>query len=79
MGVIHLASHVGMRYDKILEAMNYGFSFRAKDEKENIFMPDFIFMDSLAKEFEMTIIKYLGFDSEADKFVIEELKKFYNK
>lgn len=77
MGAIHLASHVGMRYDKILEAMNYGFSFRAKDEKGNIFVPDFIFMDSLAKEFEPTLIKYLSFDPEVDNFVIEELKRLY--
>lgn len=77
IGAIHLANHVGMTYDKILKAMSYGFYFRAKDEEGNIFKPDFAFMESLAKEFEMTLIKYLCFDPEDDNYVIGELKRLY--
>ncbi|MGA2408403.1 MAG: hypothetical protein ABSF81_16875 [Bacteroidales bacterium] len=77
MGAVHLANQVGMAYDMILRAMSYGFGFKAKDEDGNIFKPDFDFIESLSKEFEMTLIKYLGFDLGANNFVIGELKRLY--
>jgi len=77
MGAIHLANQVGMTYDMILKAMLYGLYFKARDEDGNIFKPDFVLLESLAKEFEMTLIKNLGFDTEADNFVIGELKRLY--
>jgi hypothetical protein len=40
-------------------------------------LTDLPFLESLAKDFEMTLIKDLGFDPEADSFVIGELKRLY--
>ncbi len=77
MGAIHLANQVGMTYDKILKAMSYGLFFRARDEEGNIYKPDFAFLDSLTKEFEMTLIRNLGFETESDNLAIIELKKLY--
>ena len=77
MGAVHLANQVGMVYDVILRAMSYGFGFKAKDEDGNIFKPDRNFHESLGKDFEMTLIEFLGFDCETDNFVIGELKRFY--
>lgn len=77
MSAIHLATQVGMTYDKLLIAMSYGLYFKAKDENGNIFLTDLPFLESLAKDFEMTLIKDLGFDPEADSFVIGELKRLY--
>jgi mannitol-1-phosphate 5-dehydrogenase len=77
MGAVHLAAQIGMPYDKILKAMLYGFYFKAKDEEGNIFMSDLVFMESLAKDFKMTLIKNLRFDPEADNLIIEELRRLY--
>jgi mannitol-1-phosphate 5-dehydrogenase len=79
MGSIHLAIKYGMPYNLILEAMSFGFCFRAKDEEGNLFPPDVTFLKSLSNDFESTLINNLGFDPEADKNVIEDLKRFYEK
>jgi len=77
MGAIHLANQVGMTYNMILKAMLCGFFFKARDEVGNIFQPDLFFLESLTKKFETTLIKDLGFDREADNYVITELKRMY--
>ncbi len=77
MGAINLAKQVVMPYDMILSAMSYGFCFKAGDEEGKIFTPDLNFHESLDKDFELTLIKYLGFDLKADTLVIGELKKLY--
>jgi len=77
MGSIHLAIKYSMPYNLIVEAMSFGFSFMAKDEEGNLFPPDVTFMESLSNDFESTLINDLGFDHEADKNVIEDLKKYY--
>ena len=77
MGAIHLAVNAGMAYDKILEAMVYGFFFMAKDEEGNLFKPDVLFSEMISQDFEMCLIEVLGFHPIKDKTVIEELKKMY--
>ena len=79
MGSIHLAIKYGIPYNLIVEAMSFGFFFRAKDEEGNLFPPDVTFLKSLSNDFESTLINDLGFDPKADKNVIEELKRFYKK
>ena len=77
MGVVHLAIHFGMQYDKILKAMSYGFCFRAKSEDGNLFPSDFTFLEALSKNFESTVISDLALDPKADLFIIKELAKLY--
>lgn len=77
MGAIHLAVNAGMAYDKILEAMAYGFFFMVKDEEGNLFKPDVLFSEMISHDFEMCLIEVLGFHPINDKTVIEELKKMY--
>ncbi len=78
MGAIHLAMQYRRPYDLILKAMSYGLCFKAKDEAGNSSPSDIAFMDSLLTDFESTLIKYLALDPDSDKFIIEELRKFYN-
>lgn len=75
MGAIRLATQLNMPYNMILKAMSYGFNFRAKDEKEEMFFQDFTFLKSLANDFELTLIRDLGFNPNIDKYIITELKK----
>jgi mannitol-1-phosphate 5-dehydrogenase len=78
VGIMHLGTRLGMAYNLILKAMSYGLFFRAKDEEGNMFKPDLFFLESMDKEFELTLIKDLGFDSKADNYVISELKRMYS-
>jgi mannitol-1-phosphate 5-dehydrogenase len=79
IGSIHLAIKFGIPYNLIVEAMSFGFFFRAKNEEGNLFPPDAVFLNSLSTDFESTLINDLDFDPEADKNVIEELKSYYKK
>jgi mannitol-1-phosphate 5-dehydrogenase len=75
MGSIHLAMKFQMQYDLILEAMLFGFHFRGKDEAGNIFPSDLVFLDSLEKDFELTLTELLDYDPVLDLLVMEKLKK----
>ena len=77
MGSIHLAMQFNMPYDKILDAMTYGLSFKAKDEKGNFSTSDITFLDDLSREFEQTLIKDLSLDSINDSIIINTLKKSF--
>ncbi len=77
MGAIHLAMQYQKPYDKILEAMSFGLRFNAKDEVGNSFPSDVKFLDSIEKDFELTLMELLGFDTILDLSVIEKLKKLY--
>lgn len=77
MGAIHLAIKNKMPYSLILRAMSFGLFFRAKDETGKSLKKDLDFLDELGREFENTLIHKLGFDSKADKILIQELKKNY--
>ena len=57
--------------------MSFGLCFRAKDEAGNSFPSDVMFLDSIEKDFELTLIELLGFDPVLDLPVIEKLKKLY--
>jgi mannitol-1-phosphate 5-dehydrogenase len=74
MGAIHLAVKYNKPYDLILQAMAYGLTFSAKDEKGILFPSDKSFLESISKEFELTMINNLGFNQVVDGAVIEELK-----
>ena len=78
MGSIHLAIKFGMPYDLIVEAMSFGFFFRAKNEEGKMFPPDVAFLEKLSKEFESTLINDLLFDPVVDSNIIEQLKNLYN-
>ena len=77
MGLIHLAIHIRMPYDRILKAMSFGLCFKAKDEEGNLLPSDIAFLEALPKEFESTLIKYLILDPKADHFLIKELKELF--
>lgn len=77
MGIIHLAQKIGMPYDKILNALSYGFCFNAKDEFGNSFPSDKVFMESLSNDFESTLVNLLGFDPAKDPTLIKKLKELY--
>lgn len=79
MGSIHLALQKKLPYNLILNAMSFGFCFRAKDEEGNYFPADKTFLESLSKEFEVTLINVLFFDPVADNIIIKELKLKYQK
>jgi len=78
MGAIHLAMQYMKPYDLILQAMSYGLSFRAKDETGNCFTSDINFLNSLAKDFELTLTGLLGLDPVKDLPVIRKLKDLYD-
>jgi mannitol-1-phosphate 5-dehydrogenase len=77
MGAIHLAVKYNKPYDLILQAMAYGLTFSAKDEQGILFPSDLSFLESISKEFELTMINNLEFNQSVDYPVIEELKKQY--
>jgi mannitol-1-phosphate 5-dehydrogenase len=79
MGAIHLAVQYNKPYDKILKAMSYGFFFRTKDEKGNIFQSDLTFINALSEKFESTLINELNLDPINDHRIIERLKRAYKK
>jgi mannitol-1-phosphate 5-dehydrogenase len=76
MGAIHLAMQFGMPYDLILKAMSFGLFFTAADEVGNRFASDIKFLDSIVKDFELSLIELLGFDPVLDLPVIKSLKEF---
>lgn len=75
MGLIHLAGQYKMPDELILEAMSFGFFFRAEDEKGNSFPPDVLFLELLKKDFESSLTQVLGYDPVLDLPVIIKLKK----
>jgi len=77
MGSIHLAMQYGKPYNKILTAMSYGLSFRAKDETGNYFPADINFINSLARDFKSTLTDLSGFDPVSDQKIIEALEQLY--
>jgi mannitol-1-phosphate 5-dehydrogenase len=79
IGSIHLAVQYKMPYDYILEAMCYGFFFRAKDEHGNLFPLDIGFLEVASKNIELAIIKDLAIDPVADSIIIKDLLKLYDR
>ena len=79
MGAIHLARKIGMSHDQIINAMSYGFYFRAKDEQGNHFQPDIELLESLSADFKSTLINNLGFNALEDLPTIKHLKQHFNE
>jgi mannitol-1-phosphate 5-dehydrogenase len=79
MGSIHLAMQYRMPYDLIVEAMSFGLIFTAKDELGNRFPSDIEFLNSVKKDFEVTVKESLGFDPVLDLPVIKKLKEFFSE
>ena len=79
MGAIHLARKIGMSHDQIINAMSYGFYFRAKDEQGNHFQPDIELLESLSADFKSTLINKLGFNALEDLPTIKHLKQHFSE
>jgi mannitol-1-phosphate 5-dehydrogenase len=77
MGAVHLAKKYHKPYRKIIDALSYGFIFKAKDDEGNFFARDLKLMDSLSLNFETTLINDLGFNPSTENTIISELKKKY--
>ena len=79
MGSIHLGMQFRLPYDLILDGMSFGLLFRGKDEEGKSLPQDVAFLESLKKDFELTLVRDLKLDPLRDRKVIEELKKRYGK
>jgi len=77
VGIIRMAESFGMNFNKILEAMTYAFYFKASDEKGERSAQDILFDRHLLIGIESVLHDVCGFDSVADKKLIEELKNQY--
>jgi mannitol-1-phosphate 5-dehydrogenase len=78
VGIIRMAESLGMDYDMILEAMTYAFHFKASDENGERSAQDLLFNEHLFPDIESVLHKVCGFDSIADKKLIDKFKKYYN-
>jgi mannitol-1-phosphate 5-dehydrogenase len=76
-GIIRLATNLGMAYNKILEAMTFAFFFKASDEKGDRSAQDILFHNHLLVDIESVLQDVCGFDSIADKKLIEEFLYHY--
>jgi mannitol-1-phosphate 5-dehydrogenase len=76
MGAIHLGMELRMPFDLIVEAMSYGFNFKARDESGNGFPPDIAFLESLEKDFKLCLSEQLAFDSVLDQPIVQKLMIF---
>jgi mannitol-1-phosphate 5-dehydrogenase len=77
MGAIKLARDVKMPHDLIIEAMSFGFIFKASDENGNMFPPDITLLELMSKDIENAFINVLHYDPVSDKTIIGKLKKRY--
>jgi len=73
VGIIRMAESFGMNFNKILEAMTYAFYFKASDEKGERSAQDLLFDDHLFSGIEYVLHKVCGFDSIADKKLIDKI------
>lgn len=74
MGIIRLAIQQGMKYDQILKAMVYGFSFKATDENGQRAKPDILFDSYMTKGLDYTFQKVCGMIPEKNKNIISQIK-----
>ena len=78
MGAIKLAGEVNLPHDLIIEAMSFGFLFRATDEFGNPYPPDKVFLESIAADFERSITSLLNLQRKTDSDIIEKLHILYS-
>lgn len=77
VGVIRLAKNLELAHDKILEAMTFAFYFKATDENGDRSDQDILFDNHLSTDLESVLHDVCGFDYEADKKLIEEIKNLH--
>lgn len=76
MGVIDLAKKTGMPYNKILQALGYGFHFKAKDEYGQLFADDLVFLQEVEHDPDKVLLEVCGLTDPGDrKIVIDILEK----
>ena len=75
VGIIRLAIQQEKEYDKILEAMVYGFFFRATDEHGRLFKHDNDFIKQLKdKGIDFILQTVCKFDPDIDRVLIKQVK-----
>ncbi len=79
MGAIKLARIHDKPFDRIVEALSYGFVFKAKDDAGDYYEPDLHLLESASVNFEETLINILKFEKESDKEIIQLLKKYVDR
>ena len=79
MGAIHLAVNSKKPYDKILEAMAYGFFFDANDDSDHPSSSDLSFLRMVDQNFENTLIDKCGYDGLIDCPIVVKLGQMVNR
>lgn len=79
-GIIQMARQKGLPYDRIARAMAHGFFFGKTDENGKRDPQDESFMQTLKKDgIRKTLINLCGFDSEKDKYLLDDIEIQYQK
>lgn len=73
MGAIHLAMELGLPYNLILDAMSYGFLFKATDETGKPYAADSLFLDAFSQGINQVFVQLLGFNNKIDKQVTDKV------
>jgi len=79
MGAIKLAEKANMPHDLIIEAMSFGFIFRATDESGNPYTPDKEFHNAISSDFKGSMKALLDLHRISDSDLINRLHKLYLK
>lgn len=79
MAPIRLAMEKKVAYGMILEAMAFGFLFRAKDENEQMFPGDIDFHKKFSENPNQAYMQICGLQASSDFMLISELKKQIEK
>ena len=79
-GIIQMARQKKLHYDFILQSMTYAFFFEKTDENGKKDPQDEPFMQTLKKDgIRKTLINLCGFDSEKDKYLLDDIEIQYQK
>ena len=79
MGAVHLAMETNQPYNLILDAMAFGFLFKATDEAGKPFEADKLFLESFSQGIHQVFINLLGYNNESDKQVTDWfVEKIFN-
>lgn len=73
LGAINLATELSQPFDLILEAMSYGFFFRAKNGDGLHYPADISLLDRLELDFKNTLVNDLRLSPVTDSFIIDRL------
>ncbi len=67
MGAVHLAMEHNHPYNLIMEAMAYGFLFKATDENGKPFAADNLFLDAFTQGIHQVFVNLLDYNIQSDK------------